>query len=98
MKWLILILIVALTALQYRLWVGEGSIAHVVRLNKEIDKQRAENARLIERNKLLAAEVDALKNGTAAIEARARNDMGMVKEGETYYFVVDENSTSANKK
>lgn len=100
MKWLAIILVIALLALQYRLWMGEGSIASVVSLNREIAKQKEENARLRERNRLLAAEVDALKQGKDAIEERARNDMGMIKEGETFFMIVDEadRATKKNKK
>lgn len=97
MKWLAIILVVTLLALQYRLWMGEGSIASVVSLNREIAKQKEENARLRARNRLLAAEVDALKQGKDAIEERARNDMGMIKEGETFFMIVDETEKAANK-
>lgn len=89
MKWLISLLLITLLVLQYRLWVGEGSIANVVRLNNEIAKQHAENERLKERNRLLAAEVKALKNGYDAVEERARSEMGMIREGETFYMIVD---------
>lgn len=97
MKWLAIILVIALLALQYRLWMGEGSIASVVSLNREIAKQKEENARLRERNRLLAAEVDALKQGKDAIEERARNDMGMIKEGETFFMIVDETDKDTKK-
>lgn|SRR5690606_21663253 len=90
MKWLISLLIVLLLGLQYRLWIGEGSLAHNVSLQQEINKQKAENERLIERNKLLEAEVAALKNGYDAIEEKARNDLGMIKEGETWFMIVEE--------
>lgn len=90
MKWLVSLLIVTLLVLQYRLWVGDGSLANVVRLNREMGRQQAENERLRERNRLLAAEVDALKNGNEAIEERARSEMGMIREGETYYMIVDD--------
>lgn len=98
MKWLIGVLAIVALALQYRLWIGEGSIANVVQLHRAIEKQEAENGRLKERNRLLAAEVAALKNGHAAIEERARSDMGMVKEGETFYMVVDEQPPVGGKK
>ncbi|VUD51927.1 Cell division protein FtsB [Thalassocella blandensis] len=90
MKVLVTILIIIVVALQYRLWIGDGSIAHVVRLKDQIEKQQAENQRLKERNRLLAAEVESLKNGTDGIEARARSQMGMIKEGETFFMIVDE--------
>ncbi len=90
MKILLITLVIMTLGLQYRLWVGEGSLAHVVRLDREITKQSAENDRLKERNRLLAAEVDTLKNGTNGIEGRARHQMGMIKKGETFFMIVDE--------
>ncbi|WP_028886109.1 cell division protein FtsB [Teredinibacter turnerae] len=90
MKWLVGVLVVFVAMFQYRLWVGEGSIADVVRLEREIARQEADNERLRERNKQLAAEVDALKTGDDAIEERARSDMGMIKEGETFFMIIDD--------
>jgi len=90
MKWLFSVLLLLLLGLQYRLWVGDGSVANVVQLQQQIEKQQAENDRLRERNKLLAAEVKALKNGHEAVEERARSEMGMIKEGETFYMIVDD--------
>lgn len=65
-------------------------MAHVVRLKTEIEKQEAENGRLEARNRLLAAEVHALKHGTQGIEERARQQMGMIKHGETFFMIVDD--------
>lgn len=90
MKFFFIISVVLVLALQIRLWVGDGSMADVARLNRLIDEQTAENERLIERNLVLAAEVRALKEGTEGIEKRAREDMGMIKDGETFYLIVDE--------
>lgn len=90
MKVVFIILVVILVALQLRFWVGEGSMAELTRLRHKISEQRTENDRLIERNQVLAAEVRALKDGTEGIEKRAREDMGMIKEGETFYLIVDE--------
>jgi cell division protein FtsB len=89
MKWLIPTLLVLLLGLQYRLWVGEGSLADVVRLQDEIKVQGLENARLLERNRVLATEVKGLKSGVDAVEERAREDLGMIKPGETFFMVVD---------
>lgn len=90
MKVLLVVLTVITLGLQYRLWVGEGSLAHVVRLDREIAKQTAENDRLKARNDLLAAEVASFKHGTDGIEERARYQMGMIKEGETFFMIVDD--------
>lgn len=89
MKWIVAILLILLVGLQYRLWVGEGSLADVARLEREIHKQQAENNRLRERNRVLAVEVEELKSGLDSVEERARSDMGMIKKGETFYMVIE---------
>lgn len=89
MKLLLTILVVMLLALQYRLWVGQGSIAEVWQLEQALERQRVENDGLEARNRRLAAEVSDLKHGLAAIEERARTEFGMIKRGETYFQMVD---------
>ncbi len=89
MKWMIALLVIALITLQARLWVGEGSLADIARLERSIDKQERLNSRDRERNRMLEVEIAHLKNGLGGIEALAREDMGMVKEGETFYLVLD---------
>ena len=89
MKWLIAILVVLLIGLQYRLWISEGSLSHRAALQLQIEKQQAENTRLRERNTVLAIEVDELKSGLGAIEERAREQMGMIKKGETFFMIID---------
>lgn len=83
--WLFVVLILALAGLQYRLWVGDGSLAQVRDLQKQIADQHGENERLLERNRILEAEVAELKKGTETVEERARHETGMVKDGETLY-------------
>ncbi|WP_236198460.1 cell division protein FtsB [Pseudomonas pseudonitroreducens] len=83
--WLFLVLILALAGLQYRLWVGDGSLAQVRDLQKQIADQQGENERLLERNRILEAEVAELKKGTETVEERARHELGMVKDKETLY-------------
>lgn len=90
MKWLIAILILLLLGLQYRLWVGEGSIAHRIELQQQIDQQQAENALLKLRNDRLALEIEALKNGTSGVEERAREELGLIKEDETFFMIIDD--------
>lgn len=85
MKWLWVISLALLALLQYRLWVGEGSLAHVTQLKQEIASQQGENEKLLERNRVLTAEVIELKQGLETIEERARHELGMVKEGETLF-------------
>jgi cell division protein FtsB len=90
MKWLMLVLIVLLSYLQYRLWIGDGSLAHAHRLEKDIKKQQSEIDRMRERNRILDVEVEELKTGLDTIEERARNDIGLIKKDETFFIVLDE--------
>lgn len=85
---LAILLLVLFVGLQYRLWVGEGSMAEVSMLRQQLLEQRAELEDLGERNAALRAEVDDLKRGLRAIEARARSELGMIREGETYFQLV----------
>jgi cell division protein FtsB len=89
MRWLNIVLLIMLVGLQYRLWIGPGSWAQVAGLRETIDKQRQLDERLAGRNQMLEGEVLNLKSGYDAIEERARNDLGMIKRGETFYLVVD---------
>jgi len=87
--WLFLVLIIVLAGLQYRLWVGEGSLAQVTELQQQIAEQQGENERLLERNRILDAEVMELKKGMETVEERARHELGMVKDGETLYQLAE---------
>ena len=84
-NWLFLILLLLLAGLQYRLWVGNGSLAQVTDLTQQLADQHAENEVLLERNRGLDAEVLELKKGMATVAERARHELGLVKEGETLY-------------
>lgn len=90
MKWISAILVILLLALQYKLWVGQGSFAEVARLERAIEKQQATNERLRGRNAALVAEVQDLKKGVEAIEERARSELGMIKRDETFFQIIDE--------
>ncbi len=83
------ILLALLLALQYPLWFGSGSIPAVWHLRQQVEAQKIENAQLQERNNARVAEVLDLKHGLDAIEERARSELGMVKEGETFFHVVE---------
>jgi cell division protein FtsB len=76
-------------ALQYPLWLGKGSWARVWELERSLEQQHEANARLKARNDALDAEVRDLKEGTAAIEERARAELGMIKKDEVFYQVVE---------
>ncbi len=89
MRWLIWLLIALLVLLQYRLWVGDGSLAEVWDLYQQVETQKAENRQLRERNQALDAEVRDLKQGLEAIEERAREELGMIRDDETFYQIIE---------
>jgi cell division protein FtsB len=82
------LLLAGVLALQYRLWVSPNGMRDVWRTEQAIEAQTKENALLKERNRTLAAEVRDLKEGRAAIEERARTDLGMIGANETFFQVV----------
>jgi len=81
-----------LAILQYDLWFGDGSLTAAWRLEESIVEQQQDNERLQLRNEALAAEVTDLKSGLAAIEERARSELGMIKQGETFVQIIDDNN------
>lgn len=89
MKFVNITLLILLVLLQVRLWRGNGSLSEVWELESLKATQIAENAELTERNLSLEAEVMDLKTGLEAIEERARSEMGMVVDGETFYLIVN---------
>ena len=89
MRALIVILLILIVVVQYRIWVGEDSLVDVWQLEQAVAAQREENRLLRMRNQQLAAEVRDLKNGLAAVEARAREELGMVRKDETLYRFTD---------
>jgi cell division protein FtsB len=74
--------------LQVRLWIGEGSLAEVDALNEKIALQKLENSKLRSSNLALLHEVRELRQGTEGIEEKARSDMGMIKDDETFFLYI----------
>lgn len=89
MKLLWTILVVLILLLQVRLWVGEGSFAQVWAMENTLEEQRQENAKLASRNERLFAEVRNLRSGEGAIEERARMNLGLIRNDETFFLVVE---------
>jgi cell division protein FtsB len=86
----LLVLLVSLLALvQFRLWVGDESLAEVWRLRQAIEHQSSENVLLKSRNQRLEAEVRDLKTGLEAVEERARMELGMIRKDEIYFQIVE---------
>jgi len=88
MKWLALSLLAVVLGLQYRLWLSGDGVREVARLSEAVDRQQAENEELVGRNEQMVAEVADLKAGMAALEERARSELGMIGRNETFYQVV----------
>lgn len=90
MKALTLIFVVLIALLQYPLWLGKGSWLRVWNVSQKIEQQKKVNVEYKLRNDSLRAEVRDLKQGNAAIEERARSELGMIKNDEVFYQVIDQ--------
>ncbi|MEA5097821.1 MAG: cell division protein FtsB [Burkholderiaceae bacterium] len=95
MRLLTIILASLLLLIQYPLWFGKGGWLRVWELDRQVTATQQKNDDLKERNTKLESEVRDLKEGTAAIEERARYELGMIKDGETFVQVVDPNKKAA---
>jgi cell division protein FtsB len=89
---LTLLLLVLLGWLQYSLWLGKNGIHDYIRVKDDVESQQANNIKLKARNEELFAEIDDLNGGQEAIEERARNELDMIKPGESFYRVVPDPS------
>ncbi len=95
---LLFIMVAMIIYLQAILWVGEGSVAEVWQLKRSIGQLEQENSHLQERNQKLINEVEALRNGKELIEHRAREDLGLIKNNEIFYHVIDESKQEPSNK
>ena len=96
LRWIALILILLLIGLQLKLWTGSGSMHEVDSLRVAVKKQTDENAKLLQRNQAVGADVLDLKHGDQAVEARARTELGLIKPGEVFYQVVEPARTASS--
>ncbi|MGS2719080.1 cell division protein FtsB [Paraglaciecola aestuariivivens] len=88
MKWAVVVLFTLLCLLQYRLWFGKNSVPDYLKLKQDVALQTQQNANLRQRNSLLKADIQDLKIGLEAVEERARNELGLIKQGETFYRIL----------
>ena len=88
MRIISVILLIFLILLQHRLWFGKNSVADYYSLINDVDRQIITNTKLTTRNKILYADIADLKSGIQAIEESARNELGMIKEGETFFRII----------
>ncbi|MFC5435244.1 cell division protein FtsB [Rhodanobacter umsongensis] len=96
LRWIALVLILVLIGLQLKLWSGNGSMREVDALRVSVRKQTDENAKLLQRNQAVGADVLDLKHGDQAVEARARTELGLIKPGEVFYQVVEPPARAAS--
>jgi cell division protein FtsB len=89
MRWITLALAMSLLAVQYPLWAGKGGWLRVWDVDREIAAQRDVNVKLKTRNAALDAEVRDLKQGLEAIEERARSELGMIRQDEIFFQLLD---------
>lgn len=87
-KWVPIIMVLMLALLQHRLWFGKNSIPDYLALKEEVRQQAVQNGNLSQRNNLLKADISDLKIGLESIEERARNELGLIKRGETFYRIL----------
>ena len=96
LRWLLAVLVGLLILLQYRLWFADGSLAERQRLQQQVKSAERENALLRERNDALSREVLELQSGNAVVEARAREELGLIREGEIFYRFVEDSDQHRN--
>ncbi|KTC97159.1 cell division protein FtsB [Legionella erythra] len=89
MRSIVVILILALIGLQYKLWLGDGSVLQWQQLEQKIVDQQKENKKLAARNRAIEADILELKSGEQALEEQARYELGMIKHDEVYYQFVE---------
>ena len=88
-KWVIAFLTLCVLFLQARLWFGEGSMAELVTSQDRLEQLLLENKRLYRRNEVLVREVVELQNGLDTVEEQARQELGMIRKGETFFLTYD---------
>jgi len=98
MRVVTLILVILLLLLQYPLWLGKGGWLKVWDMNRQVEAQQQANQQTQARNALLDAEVRDLKQGTEAIEERARSELGMIKRDEVFFQILEKPSAEITEK
>lgn len=95
MKYLSYVLLGLFVLIQYPLWLGKGGWLRVWDMNRQVEAQKETNRQLAVRNAGLDAEVQDLKQGLDAVEERARVELGMIKQDEVFYQIIDKSKPAA---
>ena len=91
LRWVLLLLVIVISFMQIKIWISEDGYKRMIVLQNSVDNQIKNNAFLKHRNKALEVEIKDLKDGTEAIEERARKDLGLIGKDEVMYIIVDPN-------
>ena len=91
LRWVLLLLVIVISFMQIKIWISEDGYKGMTVLQNSVDNQIKNNAFLKYRNKALEVEIKDLKDGTEAIEERARKDLGLIGKDEVMYIIVDPN-------
>jgi len=89
MRLVAILLLILLAALQYRLWYGHNGLLDYWRSDQQLTEATAQNDSLQQRNDLIREEIRELKDGTEGVEERARNELGFIRDGETFFRVLE---------
>lgn len=95
MRLLKVFLLVLLVALQYRLWFGKNSLPEYWHLQEDVARQEQTNQKLRQRNQVLIADIEDLREGEVALEERARNELGLIKQDETFFRLIPNKQSTA---
>jgi cell division protein FtsB len=96
-RWLAIIFVLLIAAIQYPMWFGKGGWFQVRELDRSLARARESNAALKSRNEALDADVRDLKTGYEAVEERARSDLGMVRNDEVFFQIQPETAVAVVK-
>lgn len=88
MRLLTVIMLALVLTLQYRVWFGQHGMQDLRELQNDVARQQQNNESLQQRNQLIAADIDDLRNAMEAVEERARNELGLVLSEETFFRLV----------
>ncbi|HIA93396.1 MAG TPA: cell division protein FtsB [Gammaproteobacteria bacterium] len=88
MKFIALLLVLLLVMMQVNIWLTKDGYSRVAEIKELIQDQQKENNEMVSRNSQLREEIKDLKDGYSAIEEKAREDIGMIKEGEEFYLLT----------
>ena len=89
MKFLALLLVLLLVVMQVNVWLTKDGYSRLAEIKELIQDQQKENNEMVSRNSQLKEEIKDLKDGYSTIEEKAREDIGMVKEGEEFYLITE---------